>query len=128
MPILTSITESGAVMAVPTDNETAKLYLTLHEIIPDDLLSWSADQFEAKLSEATTIGSIAEVLIMLAHHKSAWAMDMLKGLRESEEEIIPPALEPFSELAYAESLSWLGYNYIRQVGGLPVIEAVSATA
>jgi hypothetical protein len=126
MTILTSITESGTVMAVPVDTVTAARYLELHDIIPDSLPTWPETDLDELVDELVDgdFDSCERVLILLAHHKSSHAAALLQELME----ILPVELDSFAELAYAEAIGWLGYNYVRQSEGPPSIEPSSMMA
>ncbi len=114
--------ETGAVVCVPSSPEVASRYSALHAILPEGLASWSAASVEETLEglDADDLTGWERALIFLAHHKSARAMEVLRELQGQ----VPAGLEEFAELAYAESCSWQGLDYLRErPGEAAVIQA-----
>ncbi|MEO1270440.1 MAG: hypothetical protein AAFX99_20325 [Myxococcota bacterium] len=112
--IATLCSATGAVMCVPVDHATARRYVELHDILPPNLEQWP----EAALTELILLLTFDDVeayqyvLILLAHHRSERASELIAELRPS----VPKDLASFAEIAYAESLSWQGLDYVRQMG------------
>lgn len=124
-PVLITVCQTtNAVMCVPVSPGTANRYLRLHDLVPEGLTSWSDELLEELLDELDEdVTEVWErVLILLAHHRSATAARILSELRFQT----PPELGEFAELAYAESLGWLGYDYVREPSALtPIIRPVA---
>ncbi len=109
-----------AMMQVPVSGRTSDRYLALHELLPKGLTRWSKEDLDDLVEELShdDTQTWERVLILLAHHQSPAAMEILTDLREQA----PPDLAEFAELAYAESLTWLGFDYLRDSrDGPPVI-------
>lgn len=116
----TVCTETGAVMAITVEDAAARRYLELHAILPEDLTSWSEADLEELIEELEPEHSDTweRILMLLAHHRSWRASALIRELRA----VLPADLSAFGELAYAESLGWLGFDYIRyEPGAEPVI-------
>ena len=85
----------------------------------DELLEELVEELD---DDATEVWE--RVLILLAHHRSATATRILSELRAQS----PPELAEFAELAYAESLGWLGYDYVREPSALtPTIRPAASS-
>lgn len=115
------MTEAGTLMAVHVDAHTATRYLELHDIIPDSLPDWPAEDLDELIDELDPgdPSTFERTLILLAHHKSPRAVDLVREIAAD----LPEELVCFAELAYAEAIGWLGYNYISDGDGPPTIEA-----
>ena len=98
-------------MSVPVTPATARRYLDLHALLPKDVECWSDDLLDELLEELDEeqVDTWERVLMLLAHHRSPKASDLIEDLRRQA----PPELDEFCELAYAESLGWLGFDYVR---------------
>lgn len=105
---------TGAVMCVPVTTANARRYTELHALIPADLEQWPEEALDELLEELDTpdVEVWQRVLILLAHHRSERAARLLEELSVS----LPEDLTEFGEMAYAESLGWLGMDYLRQFG------------
>jgi len=108
----TMCVSTGSVMVVSVPNRVAQRYLDLHKLLPDDLKSWPESELEELVEELDggDVDCWERTLILLAHHQSSAAMKLIKELGPT----IPGELICFGELAFAESLGWLGYSYIRE--------------
>lgn len=110
---MTVIWETGAMLAVPCTVDEARRYGDAHALLPRDLPGWGEEALDALVEELGAESSAAEwerALILLGHHKSPHAHDLLSalGLR------VPSDLHAFWEFAWAESCGWLGFDYIRE--------------
>lgn len=107
--------ETGAVMCVPSTEEVAHRYGALHEILPRELSGWPEAELDALLEglDADDHEGWERAMILLAHHKSAHAMELLRELQGQ----VPSDLASFAELAYAESCGWQGLDYLREHPG-----------
>ncbi len=110
--MITICQTTSAVMCVPVSQGTANRYLRLHDLVPEGLPGWADELLEELVDELEDDATEAweRVLILLAHHRSRTASRLLSELRFQS----PPELGEFAELAYAESLGWLGYDYVRE--------------
>lgn len=117
---------TGAVMVVPVPAPVAQRYVSLHQILPEDLSAWPERVLD-EIVEDLDGGDVdcwERALILLAHHRSQKATSLLRELAPQ----IPQELKGFFELAFAESLGWLGYSYIREAPDeRPTIHRVSET-
>jgi len=106
---------TNAVVCVAVHPKEMKRYARAHHLVPKDIEKWT----EAQLVEVAN--AVADdrpetwrrALVLLAHHQSQVANDLLAVLREQ----VPPELAEQAEMAWAESLAWLGYSYVRDVDG-----------
>ena len=115
MTYLTTLcSTTGAVTCVPVSTASARRYTELHALIPADLEQWPEEALDELLDEldTTDVEAWQRVLILLAHHRSERAARLLEELSAS----LPADLAEFGEMAYAESLGWLGIDYLRQFG------------
>jgi len=103
---------TGATMCVPVDRDMARRYAELHDILPGDLTGWTEEALDDLIHEIEPddVESYQRVLILLAHHRSERASELIAELRPN----LPVDLAQFAEMAYAESLNWLGLDYVRQ--------------
>ena len=110
---------TAAMMQVPVSSRTSRRYLKLHSLLPEGLAAWPAERLDELVREleGDETETWERVLILLAHHQSPTAMEILRDLREQ----VPADLVEFSELAYAESLTWLGFDYLRDSRQRPPI-------
>lgn len=126
-PVMITICQTtNAVMCVPVSQGTANRYLRLHDLVPEGLPTWADELLEELVEELDddAIEAWERVLILLAHHRSVTATRILSELRFQA----PPELAEFGELAYAESLGWLGYDYVREPSAVtPIIRPTSAS-
>ena len=99
-----SMTDTGAQSSVPTTEIVAATWLKLHEELPDDLASWSNERLSAECADTPRF------LLLLGHHKSSFAVEVLTLLRAEE---LSEEEESLAELALAEALGWIGYSYVR---------------
>lgn len=93
-------------------------YMRLHQLIPEDIQSWNEAQLRQLLEVARVSGKEPDwerALVLLAHHESELACDLLQQVKIHA----PPQLSELWELAYGESLGWLGYDYIPDEQGRP---------
>ena len=105
---------TGATMCVPVEHDMAMRYAELHNILPNDLSEWSEEALDELIHEIEPddVESYQRALILLAHHRSERASELIAELRPN----LTPDLAQFAEMAYAESLNWLGLDYVRQLG------------
>jgi len=105
--------------AVDVPMATHRRYLELHyTLLPEGVERWSPDQLRAKVEIARVTGKQEDwerALMLLAHHRSELACDLLREL----EPRLPEALHGFQQLALGEALGWLGYDYISDEQGRP---------
>ncbi len=103
---------TGAVMVVPISLRVAERYLELHDLLPGGLHDWPEADLDDLVQEVdgADVDTWERVLIMLAHHRSRRAAGLLLELGFQ----VPPELKSFAELAFAESLGWLGFDYVRE--------------
>lgn len=116
---------TGAMQAVSVSPSVARRYLDLHAILPHDLMSWSDEALDELIEDLDPhdVDACERVLILLAHHRSQTACVLLRELFDT----LPEDLRAFAELAYAESLGWLGFDYMRaQEGGEAQIRHTSS--
>lgn len=117
---------TGATSTVATRPETSWRYLVAHDWIPGGKEKNVEVLSEEQVRElaASVVDDEPETweraLILLAHHKSQLASDLIQELRERA----PEGLQGFCELAHAESLSWLGYNYVSDSDGRKTVAPV----
>ena len=107
---------TGAVSMVPVGRDYLH-YLQCHDLVPEEIKTWSEEQIR-ELAGSVVPGHPAtweRALILLAHHQSQLASDLIAELTAEA----PPALQQFCELAYSESLAWLGTSYQRGAGEEP---------
>ena len=127
-PVMITICQTtSAVMCVPVSQSTANRYLRLHDLVPEELPSWAEELLDDLVEELDDADNDTweHVLILLAHHRSRTASRMLSELKFQ----VPPELGEFAELAYAESLGWLGYDYVREPSAMvPTIRPTLASA
>jgi hypothetical protein len=94
-------------------------YLEAHALLPEDIESWSADRLRHPVEVARITGKQADwerALMLLAHHRSELACDILHDI----EPHVPEEVASYWELAFGESLGWLGYDYIPDEEGRPM--------
>jgi hypothetical protein len=117
---------TGAISSVATQPETSLRYLLAHDWIPGGKEKNVVVMSEEQVRElaASVVDDQPETweraLILLAHHKSQLATDLIQQLQERA----PEELQGFCELAHAESLSWLGYNYVSEPDGRKTVAPV----
>jgi len=95
-------------------------YLACHTMVPKDIAQWSEAQLLEPLEQARAQGALSDwqrALILLAHHESELASSILGELLAE----VPAELEDFWELAYAESVGWLGFDYLLDDDGRPQV-------
>jgi hypothetical protein len=110
-----SVPFNGGIACVAVAPEVTSHYVEQHKLLPEGLKEWSTEEIHDLAQGVEQMGreTWERVLILLAHHESPQASDLLQELREK----VPPELSDFWELAYAESVTWLGYNYVRDEKG-----------
>jgi len=94
-------------------------YYRRHELVPETIQIWSRKRLQDVVEIAKISGKTAHwerALILLAHHESELACNMLREL----EPVVPEVVATFWEMAYAESLAWLGYDYMPDEEGRPM--------
>ena len=103
--------ETAALMQVRVSRATAQRYLQLHAVIPARLTCWPRERLTELVDELADDDSPTweRVLILLGHHGSEAAVQILCDLAQQ----VPVDLREFAELAYAESLTWIGVDYVR---------------
>jgi hypothetical protein len=92
-------------------------YLADHYFMPKAIETLPIEELAGALGAAEQSGSADEwrsALLQLAHHRSERASAILAEL----EERVPRKLRDYWELAYAESVGWLGQEYIRDEAGV----------
>jgi hypothetical protein len=93
-------------------------YLADHDLLPElGAEGLGEDALRVLVAAAEESGSTdhwREALILLAHHRSELAKDVLAGL----EDRVPPDVRDYWELAYAEAVGWLGCEFIRDADGV----------
>jgi len=111
--------ETGTRMTVEVPARVARRYIERHKLLPDRLEQWPLSALEELLEEVDggDVDAWERTLILLAHHRSVAAMLLLAELEAQ----VPVDLKSFAELAFAESLGWLGYGYHREEPGRPPI-------
>ena len=109
-----SILPNGAVTAVAAPPEAMWRYLELHALVPDDIHLWPAARVRAMAREVdheTRVATWERTLLLLAHHRSQLAHDLLVELEPK----VRASLQPVWEMARGESLGWMG-NDVHQDG------------
>ena len=97
----------GGTSEVEVSAEVGMRYIDLHRVIPPYITSWSADHVRRLAGGLEQGGSRRRweaALILLAHHRSRLARDLLLSLGPR----VPDPVREFYEIALGESQSWLG--------------------
>ncbi len=110
-----SILPNGAVTAVAAPRRDTLRYLDLHGLVPEDVHLWEEARIKAmaQVDRDSPVATWERVLMLLAHHRSQLAHDLLMALEHE----VPKHLGAVWELARGESVGWLGYNFQRDGDG-----------
>jgi len=115
-------TKEGLSSVTPvSDPKVMKRYLAAHDYVPKGIEGWSGEQMReiaAKIVPDERV-SWERALIMLAHHRSQLACDLIRELWDRA----PEQLHSFCEQAYAEGLMWIGKSYLPHEEGAVIFEA-----
>lgn len=106
--------QTGALRCVAVPEEAAAEYRRLCASVPRGVALWS-DEAAMELLEELEGGedeAFARVVVVLAHHRSELACKVLHDLYGQA----PEDLRPLAELAWAQALGWLGWEYRRRRG------------
>jgi hypothetical protein len=97
---------------------TRMAYLDDHDLLADtNAAALSEEALHALVAAAEESGSTEDwrqALLLLAHHRSEHAKLVLDAL----EDRVPSATHDYWELAYAEAVGWLGFEFIRDENGV----------
>lgn len=105
---------TGALRCVAVPEEAAAQYRRLCASVPRGVEGWG-DEAVLELLEELEGGedeAFARVVVVLAHHRSERACKVLHELFGQA----PGDLKPLAELAWAQALGWLGWEYRRRRG------------
>lgn len=106
--------------AAPVPERVHERYVEDHALVPERIEELGEAELRALVGVAERSGAAADwrsALVQLAHHRSTQASEILEEL----EARVPRKLHDYWELAYAESVGWLGLEYVRSEGGQPWI-------
>lgn len=105
--------------AVDVSVATHRRYIELHHtLLPKGVEGWSVEQLQRKIEIARVSGTHQDwerAMLLLAHHRSEVACDLLREL----ESWVPEGLQGFHQLALGEAFGWLGYDYVTDEAGRP---------
>jgi hypothetical protein len=109
--LATAHAKTSAVCLVHVDPDTARRYLDMHTLLPEGLTDWTDDALEELIEGFDTdhTDDCERTLFLLAHIGRKRACTLIWELARH----LPHDLLPFAELAFAESLAWLGIEYLR---------------
>ncbi len=98
---------TGKMSQVEVDVKVGVEYIDMHRVVPSNIDTWGEAHMRsvASLAEIEDAGDRAwkTAMILLAHHRSVLARDLLKGLKEK----LPAGLAEFYSIALGEAESWL---------------------
>jgi len=98
--------EGGGMSQIKVSAETGTRYIDLHRVVPGDIDRWSQDHVRW-IADGLKLGAShvewETALILLAHHRSILARDLLLELGPQ----VPARAREFYEIALGEAQSWL---------------------
>lgn len=98
---------SGAISQLEVSAEVGMRYIDMHSVVPENIDRWTPEEIRRVARQLNALASCRRwevALILLAHHRSRLARDLLLDL----EPRVPAAVREFYEIALGESQSWLG--------------------
>ena len=116
-----TITKDGTSAVSPiTDHASTRRYFAAHDHVPEGIEHWSDKQIRAVAAGVVhdEPASWERALILLAHHRSQLACDLIKALWDEA----PQDLDGFCKQAYAEGLMWIGKSYAADEEGEVIFE------
>lgn len=96
----------GGISQVEVSAEVGLRYIDLHRVVPPDISRWSEGQVRrlaGELGPEVSRRRWESALILLAHHRSPLARDLLLELGPR----VPVTVQEFHKIALGESQSWL---------------------
>lgn len=116
--LMSVLPTAGSVVSVATTPETSWRYMECHDHLPpaSELVRWSEEQVRALplTVDSSRPDTWERALILLAHHQSNLAVELIEKLRDR----VPASLADFYELALAEAKGWLGSSFIQDEDGM----------
>lgn len=96
----------GGMSQIQVSAEVGTRYIDLHRVVPGDIERWSHDHIRWIVDGLKLGASHVEwetALILLAHHRSTLARDLLMGLGP----LVPTSAREFYEISLGEAQSWI---------------------
>lgn len=107
--VITLTKDGRSAVGPKADHQVMQRYMDAHAFVPEGVEAWSEQQIRqvAAALVRDRPASWERTLIVLAHHQSRLACDLIKALWSEA----PEELHGFCEQAYAEALMWIGETY-----------------